>query len=190
MGLPWGSNRSSLYGMLGQSGAAHMESTLYFSMQASWPSALAGWRGGDQPYWYEVGGPDLSFASAWGEGAKPVGPFPTRYLYSDTLRTTPEMWQWPGVRALRRFDELIKYAAEVRVSQVRFPSSKGVLCFDAGMKAPGAPDRELQIGWSDGSAGQRRRSEARPTAHDPTRFRLDRGEPVLATLDGYIGSDY
>ena len=189
-GLPEKTAPSGMYSRIGQaSNAAMMAAELYFGAITSWPSILGLWKGSDEPHWYQIGGPDLSFAANWPASSTPVGPFPSKYQYTNTMRTRPELWQWPGaVPRMNRRGEMLPWASDVAVADVKQPSGKGVLVYDSGGGA--SPATRLYVAFADGSARLMDAASAKPTAFDPLDRTIGRGDPVLATLDGYLGSDF
>ncbi len=188
IGLPSHRFPMGLYSRVGVAApnAGEISAALYFGMATAWPHILAEWKGREEPYWYEQGGPDLSFAENWPPSSKPVGPFTSKIRYSDAMRTTPDLWVWPGRRA-QTFSDLLRFGAEVRTSQVRSPGSKGILLF-----LPSTPGRaggeQMFVGFADGAADARSASSAKQTAAHP--FTGERGLPVLATLRGFEGVDF
>ncbi len=85
----------------------------------SWPHNLFAWSGKDQPHWYGTGGVDLSLLQGVQNQEGLIGPFPSRYHYSDTLRTRPDLWIWPGRGRLLSHEEIVSlWGEDVRVEQV------------------------------------------------------------------------
>ncbi len=168
-------------------GEPHMVPSSYPSHVSNWPLILSHWSGQHSPHWQSTQGPDTlngQIDLSRYENAPEYHILPTKYLYSLTMVTSPDLWKFPG-HGFSDYDEAAPFYELVHSERVRSPSGKGVLVHWA---RPAQP-REWDIAFADGSVRTRHRDELRePGAFwfgDPT----IRYAPVLGTLDGYLGSD-
>ena len=170
---------------------------VYFGAVISWPHIIHAWKGRDEPHWYGLEGVDLSLIGGMQNSPGLLPPFPSRYVFSNTMRTRHDLWVWPGRgRPITYAEQLSIWGREVRVSDVRAPAAKGVLVYDplsyasinAAMKGVGPG---IFVGFADGSAALKAYADAKPTADDPSNlYTRAPGRPVEATLDGYLGVDF
>ncbi|MGP1309225.1 MAG: type II secretion system protein [Phycisphaerales bacterium] len=154
--------------------------SLYFSQFVNWPEFLEAVHGLKREHWQtayrpgHINGP---------EGAPPDLLQRQHFQLSPTLHTSPDLWADPTPAASAL--ECAPYIQSVRFSEVRHPSSKGMI---AHLDIPQRSD-VAHILFVDSSA----RRIATHLLHAPTNNPRSRsrgpGRPVLHTLDGHYGRD-
>lgn len=106
-----------------------------------------------------------------------------RFEYSPTMLTSPELWTEspPATNSL----ECAPYFSVVRLSNVRFPSDKGMLCH----RHVPEPQSTIHVAFVDGSAAAHPTDSLKPPAGSPTSRTGSPGHPVLHTMRGFEGAD-
>lgn len=108
----------------------------------------------------------------------------SRFHYTVTLTSKPELWLDPPLAL--DFDTLPMYAANVRLSQVRHPSAKGMLIH----RTPVEGIDRHHVAFVDGSASFLAHDLTIPAAPRPlARESNAPGAPVQHTLEGFLGRD-
>lgn len=160
---------------------------VYPSQQTHWSKTLLHWRDVPAPYWHSTYGynfPRSADPSRFTD-EQAIRLMPSFYVYSMTLLTAPEAWQWPQ-RKVASYEEYATLYRVVRASDIAHPSAKGVLLHRKRMDEP----LRWHVAFADGSAALKDPAEGLPAACHPTAKHELRGTPVLHTLDGYLGRDF
>lgn len=163
----------------------------YWGQVTSWPRVVSHWKGRAEAYWHPSAGPDIRHAPPGvppeAIARQPLEWAETYFLYSYTMLSRPSLWTYPG-RGATSYGPLLPEFEVVSLSRIRSPASKGVLVC---LESPTLPKGELAAAFADGSASNRKRSDAKPMAVNPTAsIPTTRGQPVLTTMSGYEGADY
>jgi prepilin-type N-terminal cleavage/methylation domain-containing protein len=109
----------------------------------------------------------------------------SRYRYTLTLVTRPDLWEDRAHAIANAHTDLEPFARGIRVSNVRFPSGKGMLS----NYALTPEDHHVHAVYVDGSAERRTLdSMVQPTVN-PANFQGAIGVPIYHTKHGHNGRD-
>lgn len=169
----------------------------YYSQPHDWNRMLGFASKQRQMHWHSAFGlpamsPELQWAAdrnaeLWRRNDPQVTVQLSRFRYTLTLVTRPELWDNDNTNAISAdTSTLEQYAQAVRVSNVKFPSGKGMLSNN--FLAP-EDTEHTHVAFVDGSVERRTRESMIEPAVDPASFQGVPGYPVQHTLHGYNGRD-
>lgn len=168
----------------------------YRAQNGEWPSVLAQqiepsrhWYAADEDFLPDEAAPPGFYDDAPSFVVTPalLAGYVSTFRLGDTLRLDARGFGFPRATADPRL-AVRELATDVRFSDVRFASTKGILM----QKRWWGDEKGLHnVAFADASVSLRSLTDALPTATHPTSTVMERrGEPVNCTLDGFLGTDW
>lgn len=197
VGLAGSSRHQALYGGLpvgggASGGAAHAIS--YWSIDVNWNRILNQITGETHAHWQSSHGlreiprpniPGFAFPEPPSDPRSPAYALgPSRFLYSCTLTTRPDLWVDPPIAI--DMSTIHMFFTNVRLTDVRYPAAKGMLIHP---DRPGDAPRH-NTAFVDGSVASIHPERFVPPVRRPLAVSNDvPGIPVLHTAEGHNGRD-
>lgn len=172
---------------------ADLYGMMFWSLDLSWNGVLAMLTGDAHSHWQSAYGlsptvrpnvPGIPLREPPAPGSREYAMSLSRFRYTVTLASKPELWHEPPLSL--GFDTLHMYAANVRLSQVRHPASKGILIH----RTPVETLPRHHVAFVDGSASFLGHDRVVTPASRPVAAESNApGAPVQHTRDGHHGRD-
>lgn len=154
--------------------------SLYFSQSVNWHEFLKAVHGVDREHWVTAYRAQVIESPP---GAPPATLARQHFQFSTTLHTAPTLWSSPTPATTEL--ECAPYIKSVRTSDVRYPSSKGML---AHLDVPD-DSSSSHVLFVDGSVLRLATQSLKPPTNSPRSRTRAPGRPVLHTFNGHDGVD-
>ena len=168
----------------------------YYSQPHDWNRMLGMGTAQRHLHWHSAYGlpiqpPELQWsadrdATLWRRGDPQVSIQLSRFRYTLTLVTRPELWENSANAISTSASQLEPYSRAVRIDDTRFPSGKGML---SNYFLTPDDTSHVHVAFVDGSSERRSRASMVEPAIDPASFQGVPGYPVQHTRHGHWGRD-